>query len=819
MIYTRMKILVILLFCMALFSGCAGPGTKKSSPFAEKGILDLRNWNFEKDGIVALNGQWEFFWQSLLNPQPLHSESPPKPTGYYDFPGVWNNQKVSGGRYPSEGYASFALTIFHDGSQGQLSLEIKDMASAYTLYADGRKISSNGVVGKTRDSMIPEFKPATVQFPLSENPVKLVLHISNFHHRKGGPWSVINLGSIDQIQEKQTRSFFLNTFLIGSIFIMGLYHLGLFIISQKFKPALYFGLFCCVITLRSLVVNERYLHTLLPKISWGLLLKLEYVTFYLAVPLFGMFMFLLFPREFPKKSLQAVQVFALVFSSSVILLPARFFTHTLLSYQAFTLLSCTYLIFILYKAHKKRRDGITALSIGFMFLFLSVIYDILQANEILETGFFLPIGIFIFIFSQASVLSFRFSRALDRVEMQKHLLVKTNTAFRKEVSERKKMEGRLQQAQKMEAIGTLAGGVAHDLNNVLSAQVAYPDLLLMDLPENSPLRDPIIQIRESGEKAAAIVQDLLTMARRGLIIKDVTNLNTIVKTYLDSPECKRLKKFHPNVGFTTQLDPGLLNILGSPVHLFKTIMNLINNAAEAMPDGGNILISTENQCPSNVGDKKEETSAVLKISDTGTGIESHDIKRIYEPFYTKKVMGKSGTGLGMAVVWGTVKDHGGEIDVHSIPHKGTVFTLCFPTTQRELCDPKIALPPEAYQGNQESVLVVDDVAGQRHIVSEILGKLGYCVTAVESGEKAVEYMKTGSADLLILDMIMDPGIDGCETYRQILTYHPGQKALITSGFSETSRVKAARKLGAGDYIKKPYTFETLGFAVKKALEK
>ena len=387
--------------------------------------------------------------------------------------------------------------------------------------------------------------------------------------------------------------------------------------------------------------------------------------------------------------------------------------------------------------------------------------------------------------------------------------------------ERKQLEARLQHARRMEAIGTLAGGVAHDLNNILSGLVSYPQLLLMDMPQESPLRKPILTIQKSGEKAAAIVQDLLTLSRRGVSPRELANLNQIISDYLKSPEHEKLRAYHPRVTVETRFEKELLHIIGSPIHLTKTVMNLISNAAEAMPKGGKIVISTENlYIETSIKHKELDAGeyVVLTVSDTGVGISPEDMERIFEPFFTKKVMGRSGTGLGMAVVWGTVKDHNGHIDVQSLTERGTTFTLYFPATREKYKKNQFPLSIEDYMGKGESILVVDDVEEQREIAFSMLKRLGYSVILVSSGEEAVDYLANHSVDLVILDMIMDPGIDGLETYQRILEFHPGQKAIIASGFSETDRVKEALRLGVGAYVKKPYLLEKIGFAVRDELD-
>ncbi len=397
------------------------------------------------------------------------------------------------------------------------------------------------------------------------------------------------------------------------------------------------------------------------------------------------------------------------------------------------------------------------------------------------------------------------------------------TDLRRASQEKEELRSQLQRAQKMEAIGTLAGGVAHDLNNILSGIVSYPELLLMDLKADSPLRKPILTIQKSGEKAAAIVQDLLTLARRGVEATEVVNLNLIASEYLLSPEHAKLELNHPNVTIEKHLDPDLLNILGSPVHLSKTVMNLVSNAAEAMLDGGTIFLSTENRhiekAVSGFDDIDKGDYATLTVKDTGIGISPEDIERIFEPFYTKKTMGRSGTGLGMAVVWGTVKDHRGYIDITSLEGQGTQIVLYFPVT-RKVFYPEVEIASiQDLMGNGESILVVDDIESQRQIAAEMLEKLGYRVRTVSSGEEAIEYIENKTTDLLILDMIMEPGIDGLETYRKILKIRPEQKSIIASGYSESIRVKEALQLGAGAYVKKPYLMENIGRAIRAELDR
>ncbi|NOR24572.1 MAG: response regulator [Desulforhopalus sp.] len=417
-----------------------------------------------------------------------------------------------------------------------------------------------------------------------------------------------------------------------------------------------------------------------------------------------------------------------------------------------------------------------------------------------------------------------------RVTLRTAELEKANEQLRIEIEERKwaqqerlRLESELLRGEKMELLGRLAGGVAHDLNNVLSGIVSYPDLLLLNLSPDSNMRGPLENIRRAGKRAAVIVQDLLTLARRGITVRQEVQLNDLIRDHLQSPEFINLKKDYPDVTVEAQLASDLQILSGSPVHLEKTIMNLLVNSFEAIENEGSVLVVTENRYVDTPIKGYDTTIpgnyVVLKISDSGMGIPQDKVAMIFEPFYSSKTIGRSGTGLGMTVVWGTVKDHGGYLDVESSLDHGTTITLFLPAHEDGEGQPPQAkpLPLTLRLGNGETILLVDDDSEQRSIGESILTTLGYKVETVGGGEEALAFLKERQVDLILLDMIMEPGMDGLETYQSILRIQPNQKVIIVSGFSETDRIKKAMELGVRRYVKKPYGLEELVTIIHKVL--
>lgn len=419
----------------------------------------------------------------------------------------------------------------------------------------------------------------------------------------------------------------------------------------------------------------------------------------------------------------------------------------------------------------------------------------------------------------------RLQEMIEEVKDENHQRQKAIKQLNHEIEQRKqaqkeqlRLEGRLAQAQKMEAIGLMAGGVAHDLNNVLAGIVGYPDLLLLTLPEDHELRPPLTKIKESGLRAAEVVSDLLAIARSSARPHEPADPNAMIGDYLNSLEFRRLRQHYNMVDFVQELTENVDPIFCSPSHFKKCLMNLVINGAEAINNQGKIIISSRNI---SIDQRRDGLSigdyVAIAVKDSGQGISAEHLPHIFEPFYSRKKLGRSGTGLGLAVVWNTVHDHGGEIKVKS-SKQGSSFTLYFPTTQKALPKTEAAINVNQLHGNMETILVVDDEQLLREVAGKILTELDYQVETVSSGEEAVNYLRTHKVDLLLLDMLMEPGINGRQTYEEILRFRPKQKAIIASGYAQNADTKAMFGLGALAFVRKPYTIVNLGQAVFEALQ-
>ncbi len=385
-----------------------------------------------------------------------------------------------------------------------------------------------------------------------------------------------------------------------------------------------------------------------------------------------------------------------------------------------------------------------------------------------------------------------------------------------DVTERKRLEEQVQQSQKLESIGRLAGGVAHDFNNLLTVINGYSEMLLADVPEDSPFRDSLHEIRAAGERASALTQQLLAFSRKQIVKPSVINLNLVAGDIR-----KMLRRLIPeNIELATRLSPDLGNITADPGQLQQVIMNLAVNARDAMPAGGTLVIETANvefdeAYASTHAETRPGPHVMLAVSDTGTGMSPEVKSRIFEPFFTTKPTG-SGTGLGLATVYGMVKQAGGWIWVYSEPGRGSTFKVYFPRT--DLPVSATSAPVKRATGGTETILVVEDQPEVLTFVVTALKPLGYTVYSASDGSEALAFARQfkGKIDLLLSDVIM-PGGTGREMADKLRRDRPDLRVLFMSGYTADA-IAHHGVLDAGiDYLQKPFTPDLLATRIREVL--
>ncbi len=379
----------------------------------------------------------------------------------------------------------------------------------------------------------------------------------------------------------------------------------------------------------------------------------------------------------------------------------------------------------------------------------------------------------------------------------------------RDITSRKELEERILQTQKMESIARLAGGVAHDLNNLMTAVLGQAELLRLALPSDSPLADRADKIITSAMQASGLAQQLLAYARGGKYAPRVINLNETVRDVIKLNE----RSIGHNVELEVDLEPDLWPIYADPSQMAQVVMNLIINAVEAMENGGRLTVRTFNSSlDTPCGDISPGRYVILEVTDTGHGMDQETLANIFEPFFTTKFTGR---GLGLAAVYGIISNHGGYIQVDSTPGKGTSFFVYLPGLDPQTAVQHRAEELEEKEGDVCRILVVDDDPAVLEVIKEYLEPFGFLVDTAQNAREAL-YLTGKKPALILLDIAM-PEMDGVDLYPLLREAAPEAKIIICTGYSSDGPAKKLLSLGADGFIQKPFTQRHLIGFIRKHL--
>ena len=632
----------------------------------QKGKLDLTNWN--TDEIISLDGEWEFYPYQFIEPNYKIEKSKIE---YIKVPGVWNNKIKYG-----QGHGSYRLKIkLPSNIKSNIVIKLQEMGTAYTLFANSKIIAQNGIVGSIKNKSIPQQMPIiSDSLPLDKN-IELIVHISNFHNRDGGFWYTSLLGDESKIRELREKKMLHTIFLCGILVTMFIYHIAIYIIRRNEKSTLIFSLFCFAVSIHLLGFNEKYLNQIFQNNSFLILNRLEYLSYYLAVPIFSHFLNSIFPEEFSAKIRNLNWLISSLSCILVISLDSDLYTYTILYFHIFTILNMIYFLYVIYKANNNKREGSSIIFFGTVFFFVGVTNDILHSLTLIHTTFLIPQSFFIFIFAHSIGLSLRFSNALTKVENLSESLHKMNLELERKVSERtKKLQEEKEKAIEANTIkDRFVSIVSHDLRTPL---VGVNNLL--EILQSKKIKVNNIQKAEYLKMSQESIQHSLSM------IKDLLNLNKLETGHLKI-EKNRVSAKSIFELVIHELKPQLNSkkieiisqirnenyILVDKGLFLQVIRNLLINAIKFSYESGKIQILI----------RYNQNFCKIIIKDYGIGMSDVEIKNIFSN--TLKISkngtdGETGTGLGLYICKYILDAHNASIQFKSKKLNGTSCIIHLP---------------------------------------------------------------------------------------------------------------------------------------------
>ncbi len=781
-------------------------GSEKKIPRAERGVLDLGQWSLDEHGIANLEGEWEFYWKAFIDPAEQGEKNPE----YIRVPGRWNDFKENGKPIGGDGYATYRLTVLLDRAEELIAIKTYEISTAYALFVNGTKVMSLGTVGMEEAATNPRMAPRLKLVPVRGNTIEIVLHVSNFVEMNGGIWyHAPVIGTEERMVEKQELSRLLQVFLLGCIVIIAFYHLCMFFFRKEDTPSLFFSAFCLSICLRLLITGESYLIEYFCSLPGDCIARLQNASFFIAAPLFSVFTYSLFKAGFSRFISRCYIGISALFVLFTVLTSLKFLSHVLNLYGIMTLTYAVYLLYVIFRAIAGQRKETVIFLAGFIVLIAAVFNDQLYHNQIVNTMFMTPWGLFVFIIAQSFMISLMFSKTFEKVKKYSLELEDYSRNLEKKVAERTKQ---LEDATERKT--RLFVNLAHDTKTPLT----LIGNCLKRLIRRTGLSDELKIVKENFDRLISDMSDYIDIERldRGQIVYDhsrVMNLSDAIRTkvFLFGETAMSL-----NLELSSEIRDGIYSKMDS--YAFERIAdNIIDNALRYTNPGGSVRVSLD----------KRKDKAVLVVEDTGIGMSREQCRHIFEPFYraTRGKEGARGAGIGLSIVKSIIESVKGEIRFESVPGEGTRVTIVLDRHEDPGADavaapvnaplsaPRsggIAISDSANDINMLNVFIIeDDREMAAYLVDSMKGK--YNVYYATGGQHALQKIALIPRPSIIISDIAMPGMSGHELYDALMKddeYADIPFVFLTAKTSKKDRL-AGLKQGAIEYIAKPFDIDEL----------
>jgi len=796
--YSALSILISIM--MLFLSGCA---TEPPPPVAKRGVFDLSGWDFHTRGSLPLNGQWEFYEGHLLGPDDFLSKHTPSPTGFFSLSDHWPESSA-------RGYFTCRLKARLKPGHTGLAIRVGEFFSAYNLWVNGRLEATVGNVGTTRETEDPATAIRYIRIDNSCESLDLVLQISNFHKTNKGVADAILMGNEPALRKKDRNRFSYLLMVSGALLIMGLYHFLIYLIRSDERATLYLSLLCLLAGIHHSC--DWFLLDMSPQMAKLALYRIDRISFYLSVLMIILYMNAFFSEEASPIS-YPVYITAATGSSLIVLFsPDSVYTHLELPYQFVAFSGILYLIWVIIKAIRNKREGSLLLLLGFGLLGLTGINDILYVNSLIQTGYLYSAGVLILVLSQALVLSMRFFRAFQTVENLSVALEEKNI----ELSRMDKIKDEF------------LAVTSHELRTPIHGMVGLSEALQeKGACDEKELSHHLGLISASGRRLAGLVGELLDFSR----LKHSDEAIELESVKLDSVVNHVMSVCQPTwqgTGLSVEAvgDFSNLHVLADGLRLQQILINLLDNA---------VKYTSRGRVELNITD--DANSVTLAVKDSGDGMSSEDLNTIFDAFSRggrAMTSGEGGLGLGLSIASKLLTLHGSALDVDSVPGEGSTFSFQLKKSQpgpsigveawtpqaKQLPMPTLVEPAPAERTGLRSVLVVDDdpinlqvVASQLKVMDDL------AIALVACGRQALEWVKAnGPPDLILLDVMM-PDMSGYEVCRTLRKEHSVHELPI---LFLTARTRAEDLVfgfdaGGNDYLVKPFERRELLARVKAQL--